>query len=62
MHVVICDFLDVVCVVSVMGYVYVLEVDEEKRKVRVLVLVGGRLGDRFLVMGKWLELFISLLG
>lgn len=56
------DAPDVVRGASVMGYVYVSEVDEERRKVRVLAPVGGRLGDRPLVMGKWPEPFISLLG
>ncbi|KYK61330.1 hypothetical protein DCS_02472 [Drechmeria coniospora] len=47
---------------NVMGFVYVSDVDEERRKVRVLAPVGGRLGDRPLVWGKWPEPFINLLG
>ncbi|KJZ77782.1 hypothetical protein HIM_02959 [Hirsutella minnesotensis 3608] len=47
---------------SVMGFVYVSDVDEEKRKIKVLAPVGGRLGDRPLVWGKWPEPFINLLG
>ena len=62
MHAATRDPPDAVRAASVMGYVYVSEVDEEKRKVRVLAPVGGRLGDRPLVMGKWPEPFISLLG
>ncbi|KAJ0164083.1 mRNA cleavage and polyadenylation factor CLP1 [Colletotrichum tanaceti] len=47
---------------NVMGYVYVADVDKEKRKLRILAPVSGRLGDRPLLMGKWPEPFINLLG
>lgn len=47
---------------SVMGFVYVADVDEERRKMKMLAPVGGRLGDRPLVWGKWPEPYINLLG
>ncbi|KAK1580172.1 pre-mRNA cleavage complex II protein Clp1 [Colletotrichum navitas] len=47
---------------TVMGYVYIADVDKEKRKLRILAPVSGRLGDRPLLMGKWPEPFINLLG
>ncbi|OLN95718.1 mRNA cleavage and polyadenylation factor CLP1 [Colletotrichum chlorophyti] len=47
---------------NVMGYVYLADIDKEKRKLRILAPVSGRLGDRPLLMGKWPEPFINLLG
>ncbi|KAK7435836.1 pre-mRNA cleavage complex II protein Clp1 [Colletotrichum acutatum] len=47
---------------NVMGYVYIADIDKEKRKLRILAPVSGRLGDRPLLMGKWPEPFINLLG
>lgn len=56
------DTPDAVRAASIMGYVYVSEVDEERRKIRVLAPVSGRLGDKPLILGSWPEPFISLLG
>ncbi|OHE92599.1 pre-mRNA cleavage complex II protein Clp1 [Colletotrichum orchidophilum] len=47
---------------NVMGYVYIADIDKEKRKLRILAPVSGRLGDRPLLLGKWPEPFINLLG
>lgn len=47
---------------SVMGFVYVSDVDEERRKIKLLATVSGRLGDQPLVWGKWPEPYINLLG
>jgi polyribonucleotide 5'-hydroxyl-kinase len=47
---------------SVMGFVYIADVDGDRRKVKVLAPVSGRLGDRPLVLGRWPEPFINLLG
>ena len=47
---------------SVMGFVYVSDVDEERRKIKLLSTVSGRLGDKPLVWGKWPEPYINLLG
>lgn len=48
--------------VSVMGFVYVSDVDEERRRVKVLAPVSGSWGDRPLVWGEWPEPYINLLG
>lgn len=47
---------------NIMGYVYVADIDKEKRKLRILAPVSGRLGDRPMLMGKWPEPYINLLG
>lgn len=56
------DSPEVIRAAGVMGFVYVSDVDEQKRKVKMLAPVSGRLGDRPLVWGKWPEPFINLLG
>lgn len=38
---------------SVMGFVYVAEVDEKKKKMRVLAPVSGRMPNRAVVWGSW---------
>ena len=53
---------EVVRAASVMGFVYVADIDEEKGKAKILAPVSGRLGDRPLVWGRWPEPFINLLG
>lgn len=53
---------DTVSAASVMGFLYVSDVDEERRKIKLLSPVSGRLGDQPLVWGKWPEPFINLLG
>jgi polyribonucleotide 5'-hydroxyl-kinase len=48
---------------SVMGFVYVADVDPEKRKIRVLAPVGGRMPARALVWGKkWPGEVVGLVG
>ncbi|KAG6037763.1 hypothetical protein E4U41_004792 [Claviceps citrina] len=56
------DEPDVVRAATVMGFVYVSDVDGERRKIKLLAPVGGRLGDRPLVLGSWPEPFMNLLG
>ncbi|CAK7205399.1 Cleavage polyadenylation factor subunit clp1 [Sporothrix eucalyptigena] len=53
---------DVIQHATVLGFVYVAEVDAERRKVRILAPVSGRLGDRPLVFGRWPEPYINLVG
>lgn len=53
---------EVIRTANVMGYVYVAEVDKERRKVKLLAPVSGRLGDRPLLFGNWPEPFVNLLG
>lgn len=47
---------------NVAGFVYVADVDEKRRRLRVLAPVSARLGDRPLVWGPWPEPMVSLLG
>ncbi|KAL6851257.1 Cleavage polyadenylation factor subunit clp1 [Amphichorda felina] len=56
------DSPETVRAASVMGYVYVSDVDEERRKIKLLAPVSGRLGDRPMIWGKWPEPYINLLG
>ncbi|KAI1807248.1 Clp1-domain-containing protein [Daldinia bambusicola] len=56
------DSADTIRDSNVMGYVYVAEVDEKRRKLKVLAPVTARLGDRPLLWGSWPEPMVSLLG
>jgi polyribonucleotide 5'-hydroxyl-kinase len=47
---------------TVIGYVYVSDVDEERQKVKLLSPVPGRVGDRPMIWGRWPEPYINLLG
>ncbi|KAI0161049.1 Clp1-domain-containing protein [Hypoxylon sp. FL1284] len=47
---------------NVMGYVYVADVDEKRKKLKILAPVSARLGDRPLIWGSWPEPIVSLLG
>ena len=40
---------------SVMGFLYVADVDEKKTKLKVLVPVGGRLPNKAIIWGLWPE-------
>jgi polyribonucleotide 5'-hydroxyl-kinase len=62
MHASLKDSPETLRAANVMGFVYVADVDEERRKMKILAPVPGRLGDRPLIMGKWPEPFINLLG
>lgn len=62
MHASVRDSAETIRAAGVMGFVYVADVDEQKRKVKILAPVSGRLGDRPLVWGRWPEPFINLLG
>lgn len=62
MHAANRDSPDTVRAATVMGFVYIADVDEERRKVRVLAPVGGRLGDRPMMWGRWPEPYMNLLG
>lgn len=47
---------------TVMGFVYVADVDKERRKLKILAPVSGRLNNWPLLWGKWPEPYINLLG
>jgi polyribonucleotide 5'-hydroxyl-kinase len=56
------DSLDAIRDASVIGFVYVAEVDEKKQRLRILAPLSGKLGDRPMVWGSWPEAAISLIG
>lgn len=56
------DSQDTIRDASVMGFVYIAEVDEKKRRLRILAPLSGKLGDRPFVWGTWPEAAISLIG
>jgi polyribonucleotide 5'-hydroxyl-kinase len=56
------DSQDTVRDASVMGFVYVSEVDEKKRRLRVLAPMNTRITDRPMVWGSWPERTMSLVG
>ncbi|KZF23192.1 Clp1-domain-containing protein [Xylona heveae TC161] len=47
---------------SLMGFVYVAEVDEQRKKLRILAPVSGRIPNKALVWGTWPEGFADLVG
>lgn len=46
----------------VMGFVYVAEVDEKKRRLKILAPLNTRITDRPMVWGSWPEAMMSLIG
>ncbi|KAG5976917.1 hypothetical protein E4U55_007161 [Claviceps digitariae] len=62
MHASLKESPEVLRAATVMGFVYVSDVDEERRKIKLLAPVGGRVGDRPLILGRWPEPFMNLLG
>ncbi|KAH8167890.1 hypothetical protein CIB48_g377 [Xylaria polymorpha] len=55
------DAPDVIRDANVMGFVYVADVDEKRRRLRILAPVSARLGDRPLLWGSWPEHMVNLL-
>ena len=47
---------------SVLGFVYVAEVDEKKKKVKILAPLSGRLPTGAMVWGRWPEGVGELVG
>ncbi|TAQ85137.1 hypothetical protein B7494_g6551 [Chlorociboria aeruginascens] len=47
---------------SVMGFVYVAEVDDKKRRFKVLAPLNTRVTDKALIWGPWPEATVSLVG
>ena len=47
---------------SVMGFVYVADVDEQRKKLRLLAPVAGRLPAQAMVWGTWPEPALNLVG
>ncbi|KAI0408979.1 Pre-mRNA cleavage complex II protein Clp1-domain-containing protein [Xylaria palmicola] len=55
------DAADSIRDANVMGFVYVADVDEKRRRLRILAPVSARLGDRPLLWGSWPEHMVNLL-
>jgi polyribonucleotide 5'-hydroxyl-kinase len=55
------DLQDTIRDASVMGFVFVTEVDEKKRRMKVLAPMNTRISDRPMVWGSWPEATISLI-
>ncbi|KAK3323798.1 Pre-mRNA cleavage complex II protein Clp1-domain-containing protein [Cercophora scortea] len=47
---------------AILGFIAIADVDEERRRVKFLSPVSGRLGNRPLVWGRWPEPYINLVG
>lgn len=47
---------------SVMGFIYVAEVDEKKRKLKILAPLSGRLPSKAVIWGSWPEGVGDLVG
>jgi polyribonucleotide 5'-hydroxyl-kinase len=56
------DSQDTVRDASVMGFVFVTEVDDKKRRMRVLAPMNTRIADRPMIWGSWPEATMSLIG
>lgn len=55
------DAPDTIRDANVMGFVFVADVDEKRRRLRILAPVSARLGDRPLLWGSWPEHMVNLL-
>jgi polyribonucleotide 5'-hydroxyl-kinase len=62
MYASVSDSQDIIRDASVMGFVYVTEVDDKKRRMRVLAPMNTRISDRPLIWGSWPEATVSLIG
>jgi len=56
------DRPEAVRLATVVGFVYVTDVEADRRKLKILAPVSARLGDRPLIWGRWPEPYINLLG
>jgi polyribonucleotide 5'-hydroxyl-kinase len=56
------DSIETIRYATVMGFVYVADFDSDRQRMKILAPVGGRLGDRPLIWGRWPEPNVNLLG
>ena len=56
------DFQETIRDASVIGFVYVAEVDEKRKKLKVLAPLSGRLPDKAMIWGLWPEGIGGLVG
>ncbi|RAL59583.1 hypothetical protein DID88_006442, partial [Monilinia fructigena] len=62
MHASIRDSQDTIRDASVMGFVYVAEVDDKKKRLKILAPLNTRVTDRPLIWGTWPEAPVNLMG
>jgi len=62
MHASVRDSQETMRDASVMGFVYVSEVDEKKKKLKILAPLNTRVTDRPMIWGTWPEATLSLIG
>lgn len=62
MHAAVLDTVDTIRDATVMGFVSVAEVDEKKRRLKILAPLNTRFTDRPLVWGSWPERTMGLIG
>ncbi|KAK6596099.1 pre-mRNA cleavage complex II protein [Botrytis cinerea] len=62
MHASTRDSQDTIRDASVMGFVYVAEVDEKKKRMKILAPLNTRVTDRPLIWGSWPEAPVNLMG
>jgi polyribonucleotide 5'-hydroxyl-kinase len=62
MHAAVLDTVETIRDATVMGFVYVAEVDEKKRRLKILAPLNTRFTDKPLVWGSWPERTMGLIG
>jgi len=60
MHAGVVDTVETIRDASVMGFVYVTEVDEKKRRLNILAPLNTRFTDKPLVWGSWPEKMMDM--
>lgn len=56
------DLLENIRDASVMGYIYVAEVDEKRKKLKVLAPMSGKLPNKAIIWGVWPDEIGNLVG
>lgn len=62
MHAAVLDPVETIRDATVMGFVYVAEVDEKKRQLKLLAPLNTKFTDKPLVWGSWPEHVMGLIG
>ena len=62
MHAGVLDPVETIRDATVMGFVYVAEVDEKKRRLKILAPLNTRFTDKPLAWGSWPERTLGLIG
>lgn len=62
MYASVLDPQDAIRDACIMGFVYVAEVDEKRRKIKLLAPLNTRVTDRPMIWGPWPEPIMNLVG